>query len=477
MAWNAELEAAFHPKAVAIVGVPSDSKRGEVLLGGGLFITAFEQLGFKGHLYPINPKADEILGYKTYPTVSSIPEHIDLVILAMPAKFAPAVLADCAKANAKNIHMFTAGFEETGEQEGIELGKQVREIARLNGLRIIGPNCMGLYVPEAGVGTFRKLSRKSGNVVFLSQSGGHLNWYAHYGSDYGIYFNKCVSYGNAYMFDCTDFLEYFENDPKTKFISIYLEGVKDGTKLQKQVTRINRTRPIVIWKAGLTPSGARAVSSHTASLAGQEAVWKGFFTQTGAVQVNSLEEMAEVTMAFLCLKPPKGNRVAVMSQGGGTSVSAADICSREGLEMPPLSQNTQDELKKFISLAGASIRNPLDTGLIFRDIPVLKLELELVAGDPLIDMIILMPHLDIVGDVTNELVDYLCDFAKNNAYGKPVVIVFHSFNNDRWEAELRAKLKVELANKGVAVYSSLAAASRALARFANYYRIQREMAG
>lgn len=478
MIWNAELEAAFHPKAVAIVGVSANAKRGDMWAGGGGgFMSAFEQLGFKGHLYPVNPKAAEILGYKAYPTVYSIPEHVDLVIMAVPAKFAPAVLEDCIKANAKNIHMFTAGFEETGEQEGIELGKQVREIARRGKLNIIGPNCMGLYVPDAGIGTFDKLPTKSGNAVFLSQSGGHLNWYAHYAPNYGIYFNKGISFGNAYVFDSTDYLDYLENDPKAQYFSLYLEGVKDGAKLRKQVTRINRTRPMIIWKAGLTATGARAVASHTASLAGQEAVWKGFFAQTGAVQVNSLEEMAEATMTFRCLKPPKGNRVAVMSLGGGTSVAAGDVCSREGLEVPPLSQHTQTELKKFISLAGASIRNPLDTGLIFRDIDVLERELELVAADPAIDMMIMMPHLDMAPHIKTELVDYLCNFAKNHPSGKPTVIVFHSFGNDPWEAEQRAKLKVELPNKGVAVYSSLAAASRALARFANYHRIQREMAG
>jgi acyl-CoA synthetase (NDP forming) len=476
MAWNVEMEKAFNPKAVAIVGVSADFKpdQGWTPNGSG-FITSFEQLNYRGHIYPVNPRAKEIRGYKTYPSISAIPEPIDLVIMAVPSKLAPEVLEDCIKANAKNIHMYTAGFEETGEPEGIELGIKVREIARRGELRIIGPNCMGLYLPDAGIGTFDNLPKKSGNVTFVSQSGGHLNWYAHYGPNYGIYFSKGISYGNAYVLDCTDFLEYLENDPKTQFICMYLEGIQDGAKLRNQVNRINRKKPVIIWKAGLTATGARAVASHTASLAGQEAVWNGFFKQTGAVQVNTLEEMAEITMTFLCLKPPKGNRVAVISLGGGTGVSAADICSREGLEMPPLSLQTQNELKKFIPLAGMSIRNPLDTGHVFQNIFTLKRELELVAADPAIDMLILMPHLDMARDVVKELVDYLCDFTKNHPSGKPAVIVFNDFDNYRWEVELRAKLKIELPNKGVAVYSSLVAASRALSRFAVYHRIQREI--
>lgn len=318
------------------------------------------------------------MGYKAHPTISSIPEPVDLVITAVPARTLPAVLEDCIKADAKNIHAFTAGFEETGEEEGIALGRKVREIAERGGLRLIGPNCMGLYVPSSGIGTFDQLPKKSGPVCFLSQSGGHCNWYAHYGPNYGVNFSKVISFGNAYVLDSTDFLEYLDTDSDTKIICMYLEGIKDGGKLLRQVREINKVKPIIIWKAGLTDYGSRAVAAHTASLAGQEAVWRGFFAQTGAVPVLSLEEMAEMAMSFLYMKPPKGKRVAVLGLGGGTSVAAADTCGREGLDVPPLSQHTQNELKKFIRLAGASIRNPLDTGLVFRDVSTLAREMELV---------------------------------------------------------------------------------------------------
>lgn len=481
MAWDAGLERAFHPETIAIVGVSSDAKRGAPWAPGGTsFITSHEQLGFSGRLYPVNPKASEVLGYKTYPTVSSIPEPLDLVIVAVPARALPAVLEDCIKADAKNIHAFTSGFEETGEQEAIELGLKVREIADRGQLCLIGPNCMGLYVPSAGIGTFDQLPRKSGPVCFLSQSGGHCNWFAHYGPNYGLYFSKVISFGNAYRLDSTDFLEYLATDRETKIICMYLEGVKDGEKLLRQVRDINRVKPVIIWKAGLTEHGSRAVASHTASLVGQEAVWRGFFAQTGSVAVFSLEEMAETAMSFLCLKPLKGKRVAVLGLGGGTSVSAADTCSREGLDVPALSQDTQNELKKFISLAGASIRNPLDTGLVFRDVSTLKREMDLVAADPVIDMIIIMPHLDMARhgglEQVDQMVEYLLDFAKNNPAGKPVALVFHSFANDPWESELRTKLRVELPNKGIPVFGTLSGAGRALARLAEYYRFQKATA-
>jgi acyl-CoA synthetase (NDP forming) len=479
--WSKELEAAFYPKVVAIIGISSSAKRDDPWApGGAAFVNSIESLGFKGHLYIVNPKVDELLGYKCYPSISSIPEHIDLVIMAIPAEQVFAVLEDCIKVGAKNIHMFTAGFEETGEPEGKELGNRLKEVIARGGLNVIGPNCMGLYVPESGIGTFFRLPKKVGSVSFLSQSGGNLNWFAHYGPNYGFWFNKCVSFGNAYVLDSTDFLEYLGPDPKTKIICMYLEGVKNGEKLRRQVTEINRTKPVIILKAGLNEQSARAVASHTGSLAGQETVWNAFFRQTGAVQVNTLEEMAEMAMTFLYVKPLVGRRVAILGIGGGTSVAAAEVCAREGILVPALTEKTQNELRKVIPVAGSSVRNPLDTGLFFRDVTNgLTIELEAVASDPNIDAVILLPHLDLFGllkpELIQETLDFLTKYAKNPACGKPMVMVFNSFMNEPWETEMRAKMNVELPQKGVPVYNSLQSAARCLARLAEYHRIQQEM--
>lgn len=480
MAWDPALEVVFHPRVVAVVGASSDTKSGgrQTSRGSG-FIECYDELGFKGRIYPINPKATEILGRKAYPNVSSVPEPVDLVIVSVPAQAVPGVLEDCITANAKNIHLFTAGFEETGDEDARELGRRVRQIALRGGLRIIGPNCMGLYVPEAGIGCFENLPRESGTVAFVSQSGGHCNWFTHYAPNYGIKFSKVISFGNAYVLDSTDFLEYLATDPKTQIICMYLEGVKDGRKLLRQVKEINRVKPVILWKAGLTESGSRAVASHTASMAGQKAIWNGFFAQTGAISVLSLEEMAEMAMTLLYVKPPRGKRVALLGGGGGSSVASADVCSSEGLEVPALTQETQAELRKFIPQAGASIRNPLDTGLVFRDVPLLEHEMELVVADPLIDTLIVSPHLERVHEAgpgqIEHLVNYLCDFSRNNPYGKSIVVVFHSFANDPWEGQMRVKLQAELPRKGVAVYSSLARASHALFKLYEYYQFQKEL--
>jgi len=471
MAWDTAFESAFQPKSVAFVGISSKAKGGP---GGAAFLTTYQQMGFQGKIYVVNATVNELMGYKTYPRVSAIPEQVDLVIVTAPARAVPDILEDCIAANARNIHIFSAGFEETGDEAGKELGKKARDIAVRGGLRVVGPNCMGLYVPSSRMGYQHLPSDKSGPVSFVFQSGGHSDWFIYHGPDYGIYYNKGISFGNGWILDSTDYLEYLSTDPETKIICLYLEGVKDGRKLLKLVREINPVKPVILWKGGLTEAGSRAASSHTGSMAGQTSIWQAFFAQTGATPVTSLEEMAETTMTFSLVKPPHGKRAAVIGMGGGVSVYAADACGRSGLEVPLLSENTRQELKKFIPDAGSSYKNPIDTSMTFLDISLMEKTLELVASDPVIDMIILMPHLNLVGKSGPEQIDrltsYITDFALNNPYGKPVCVVFHSFVNEAWENALRTKLKAELPNKGVAVYSSLENAARALAKLYEYHR-------
>ncbi|MBE9502026.1 MAG: CoA-binding protein, partial [Chloroflexi bacterium] len=197
MAWDKGFEAALSPKAIAIVGV-SSKPRG---WGANDIIDCLQGLHFEGRIYPVNPNATEIRGLKVYPNLGSIPEHVDLVIVCVPAPAVPGVLEDCIAAGAKNVHIFTAGFEETGEAEGRELGEKVKEIARRGGLRIIGPNCMGLYVPAARISTLAGSVVESGPVAFISQSGTLAENYNRYAEASGFRFSKVFSFGNAYVLD------------------------------------------------------------------------------------------------------------------------------------------------------------------------------------------------------------------------------------------------------------------------------------
>ena len=470
-----DLDTMFHPKTIAVVG----AKRANPAQGWLGMLAMIRQFGFPGRIYPINPNATEVDGLKAYPSLTSVPEPIDLVIISVPAPAVPDALKDCIASGNRNVHIFTAGFRETGDEEGVELQQKIEQIAQSGGLRVVGPNCMGLYVPKARLVTWAPASAESGPVAFVTQSGGHAGDFANYASQFGIRFSKVISYGNALTLDSTDFLEYLAQDTETGIITMYLEGVKDGSKLLRLVKEINRTKPVIIMKGGLTESGTRAVASHTGSLAGWEHVWGAFFKQSGAVQVTSLQEIADVTLAFLHLHSPRGRRVAIVGTGGGISVGGADACAREGLEVPTLTPETRKGLRGFIPLAGQSIMNPLDAHMVLIDISLLERTLDLVSADPLIDMIVVYLHLDWLYDMDQgahiaKLGTYLAGPARDHVHDKPYVVSCGYYRNQNGLEQANRMLQQELLRARVPVYHGLARAARALAKLAEYHQFHRE---
>ncbi len=462
----------FPPRTMAIVGVSrSEHMRHPGYTGSRLF-RILRESEFQGRLYPVNPKADTIDGVKAYPSVTSIPEPLDLVTIGVPAAAVPQVLEDCVAAGALNVQILTSGFGETGEAEGKRLESRVREIALGGGLRVIGPNCMGFHIPSIRMKMFEEVKLVQGPVAFVSQSGGHARIYLLQGPYLGIGFSKVISYGNALMMDATDFLEYLATDPETQIICMYLEGIRDGGKFARLVRRLNPTKPAVIWKGGLTYSGARAASSHTGSLAGDRQIWDAFFKQTGAIKVDSIDEMAEVTLALLRLKPSPGKRVAVLGAGGGDSVATGDICAEEGLEMPAISPQTRAGLLEFVSLVNQGVMNPLDVPSVFTDLSALQRTFELLAADPLIDIIVLHVSAEffprILGHRIAELGECISNVTQKG--GKPIVLAV----TDEGKTDAPEKYVGELVAAGMTAYTSLRRACRALRRFASYHEFLAE---
>ena len=317
------LNSMFYPKSIALVGA-SPNPQG---WGGTSFLLRLMNIEFPGTIYPIHPKATEIFGLKAYPSLTDMPEPVDLVIIAISAPGVPKVLEDCVAANLKNVHIFSSGFGETGEEEGRQLDRQILEIIKRGDLRVVGPNCMGLYVPASKLAAWGAKPAGSGHVAFLSQSGGHGEILTAYAQSMGVYFSKLISLGNAAGLQVEDFLEYLYQDPETHIITMYLEGVKNGNRLTQLIKEINRTKPVVILKAGLTETGSRAVASHTGSMAGEGRIWDAFFKQTGAIRVNSLEEIVDVVLPFLYSKQCTGNRALIFG-GGGRQFSGICRCLR-----------------------------------------------------------------------------------------------------------------------------------------------------
>ena len=473
-----DFETMFHPRSVAFIGVSASRNDRN-------FISFYLNQGFKGRIYPVNPKASEIMGYKAYPNIGSVPEKVDFVIVSVPAQLVPEILTECADAGANNIHIFTAGFKETEGDVGVEIEKRIKDIAKARGLSIIGPNGMGLYVPESGMVTWRQAPQESGPVGVISQSGSMAQMFSSCGAGAGFGFSKVISFGNGTVLDSTDFLEYFRDDPKTQIISMYLEGVADGRKLTRLVKEITPRKPVIILNGGLTDSGARAIVSHTGSLTSSEAVWDAFFKQTGAVKAGTFDELIDITMTFCHMLPMRGRRIAIIGGGGGPSVAFADSLAREGFDLPTFGEETQRQLRAFIPEAGMSIKNPLDAAKVVRDKAQLNRTLELVAADPAIDSLVIDYSLVLLRDAirkatgsTNGLdvdVAGLSQFARDNVYRKPLAVMFGSTGHNTDVENERLRVQHELYKSRVAVFPSPARAARAFNKFARYYEFLRQV--
>jgi len=464
-----DLQKAFNPRTVAIVGVSRDDLNPPPGYTGLKILRLLKGAGFAGRLYPINPKATTISDTRVYPNITAVPEPLDLVIVTVPAQGVPQVLGDCVAAGAANVHICSAGFGETGEAEGKAIEGKLMDIASRNHLRVVGPNCLGYHVPSAKLIMYVHAGLTPGPVAFLSQSGGHAQDYVSYAPALGIHFSKVVSYGNALTMDSTDFLEYLATDAETQIICMYLEGVKDGRRLMELARQVSRTKPIIIWKGGLTPLGARAAVTHTASLAGDGRVWDAFFKQTGVVRVGSIEELADTTMTFVRLKPLLRARVAVVVGGGGSNVSNGDICAQEGIEVPILSGETRIGLLKLLSLTNQSLVNPIDSPATLHNPLLMTQVLETLVADPTVDLVILHIAAFFRSKEMDEMVvnfkKCVADFTRQNP-SKPVVVAVRGSDRVRGEAALIIR---ELREANITTYDSLRAACRALRRFTDYH--------
>ena len=380
-----ELDALFYPRSVAIVGLPREMK------SGSIFLMGLKDQGFPGEIYPVHPVAQEIQGIKAFPNVSAIPGPVDLAIVLVPHHSALPVIQECGRKGVKGAVLFTAGYKELGTDSGKAMEEQLVAVARASGMRLIGPNCMGLYCPESGLSFFPRLSTDPGPVGIISHSGSLANILGRMAPKRGIRFSKVASLGNEADLNSTDFLVYLGSDPKTRVIGAYIENVKNGPAMLRTLQEISKEKPSILWKAGLTPQGSRAAASHTGALAGSKGVWEGVTRQAGAVTVVGFEAWVDALAGF-CLFPEQwGDRVAIVSGPGGLAVGAADACSLAGLRLADLSPETCSALAEFVPPTGTSLRNPIDVGFTGAlDISIYERATRVAAEDPGVDALLII---------------------------------------------------------------------------------------
>ncbi len=465
-----EIAAVFDPRSIAVIGASRDSEKERLQGWTGRLL----QFGYRGQIYPVNPLSDEILGLKTYHFIGDIPGPVDYAIVSVQADLVPKAVAECSNKGVRAVHVFTAGFSETGKERGEKLQEEIKSIIRNSSTRVVGPNCMGVYCPRSGLTFDTRFSRESGTVALVSQTGVGARQFIYSANQRGITFSKAVSYGNAVDLDSTDFLEYLTNDPETKLIVLYIEGVRDGRRFYRMVSECVRKKPVIILKSGLSESGAGAVASHTASLGGSRRIWQAVFNQTGAIPVETLEEAIEQIVALSYMPMIRGRRIGIVGRGGGPGVIAVDICEREGLSVPELTTETRAQLERITPAeAGSSVRNPVEVGIGTSGAsPDYARGIEIVASDPQVDLVIthLNPegyiHYGGLGNWSEDLRSMLLESSK--IISKPLMVVLAQGQTIETFGPIN-RLSRELMEAGLPVFPSMEDAIKAVSKTIRYY--------
>ena len=352
---DTSMESVFNPRSVAVIGASevagkAAERRTRSLLEGG----------YDGDIYLINPKRSELFGQKAYPNITEVGAQVDLAMIVIPPRFLVSAVADSVKMGVKGIIIITAGLGETGE-EGKKIEAEILNEAAKSGVCVIGPNCSGMFSASASMNLLGVPRLEKGPISVLAQSGNVIDSLTHYARMRGLGFSKIISLGNAIGASFPDYIEYLKDDPDTSVIITYLEGIKDGNRLVRVVRETIKNKPVIALKVGRSAAGARAAASHTGSLAGDDLIVDAAFRQAGIVRVANIDEMFDMAEVFCNCPLPNGNRVAILSEGGGDNSIAADNAESHGMQVPVLSIKTQEKIKPYL-LEGMPASNPIDYG-------------------------------------------------------------------------------------------------------------------
>jgi acyl-CoA synthetase (NDP forming) len=462
----------FHQTSVAIAGASTSYNIGHA------FVSCMLDSGFKGKIYPINPSGGEILGLKVYQSIDEVPGTIDYVISCIPARSTPQLVKDSAAKGAKIVTFFTAGYSESGRREGSELEEELLRVARASGVRLLGPNCLGLYCPEIGLSFACDFPKEKGNVGFISQSGGNSIYLIRAAGQRGIRFSKAISYGNALDVDESDLFEYFAGDRETQIVAAYVEGVRDGQRFLRVLKKLSAVKPVIVVKGGCTGAGAVAASSHTGSLAGSDEAWRALVNQTGAISVSSLDDLADMLVTFSCMRPPQGRNMAICGSNGGFTVLSADEFVSAGFSLPPLPPADQREMDDVVARfsntdAGMILRNPFDITNVGSGDGHYTIMRNL-AENGMFDLLVAQVSVSNSGWPHGESPfrfwpDMFLDafLGVCRAVSKPVAVIIHSAITET-DCERALELQRKCSDAGLPVYDSISSAARAMDCYLRY---------
>jgi len=443
-----ELDCIFNAKSVAVIGASrTPGKLGYEILKNII------DANYSGKLYPVNPKADEILGLKAYKSVTEIPESVDLAVIVIPARFVPDTVRECGKKGIRGIVVISGGFGEVGNKElEDDLVKAVKEY----GIRMIGPNCQGINNPKIGLNASWPMIKAPGVISIASQSGTFFATLQMWAKDDNVGVSKCAALGNKLDVDFDDLVEYYGADPDTKVIAIYMEGVRNGKRFVDAARKVTKNKPVIVLKGGRTELGARAVASHTRSLAGKDQIFDAAFIRSRIIRVQDLEELYDTAKAFATLPIPKGNRLLIVTSSGGSGILATDEASERGLDVPLPSESLVNILKEKVP-DYVILRNPLDlTGNAYSELYQIVLS-EVLKTDEY-DAVVA-----IFGDPISGAADLIGSIVKQSTI--PIAIVYLGGGDVQFEE------KKKFESMGIPVYPTAERAVRALANMVKYSQL------
>ncbi|MBN1376149.1 MAG: CoA-binding protein [Dehalococcoidia bacterium] len=467
------LDYAFYPRSIAVIGASE-----QPFSFGYHYLRHLIHYGYKGRLYPVSRQKKNVLDIPAYPKLSDVPGDVDLVICCVPTHRVLPLLDECPLKNVKVMHLFTARLSETGRPKAIEMEKAIKLKAQELGVRLIGPNCMGVYCPESGIAFGYNFPFEPGNVGIVFQSGGASTILIGNGMLQGLRFSKVVSYGNGLDITESDILDYLACDAKTEIITGYFEGVRDGDRFVSSLKCAAEAKPVIAIKGGRGQSGTRAVSSHTAAVAGSTDIWSVVFQQAGVIQVKDLAEMANMAMLFNSLPPVTGKRVGIMGGGGGKAVMAADLAEEAGFSVPPLSDKVRSQLKDVVPDIWDWVNNPVDFSIWGDSMLEVGAVPKIFSRNPDFDYLLI--QISDENPLNDEMwVNVIKMEADNiaNVYKtglKPVLAVlssskpaYHDLENIRWNTISR--VRSVLVDAGVPTFDSVAEAVGTMKKYVDYW--------
>jgi acetyltransferase len=445
------LETMFYPRSIAVVGASSR----ETQFSHGV-LKGLREAGFPGAVYPVNPRLQELLGFRVYPSVADIPGPVDLVMVGVPVGAVMDVVHQCGQKKTPAMVVFTSGFAELGG-DGVSLERHLIDTAHGYGMRFMGPNCFGVACAGSRLTYRNGVPLDPGRGGLICQSGSMAWSLALLAAERGVYFDKTASIGNSADLDAADFLAYMGQDDRIDFVCVYLEGLRDGRRFFEVLRETCRHKPVILWKAGRTAAGSRAAASHTAALSGEAHVFRAVARQAGALWAQSLDDTVDLIVGVANIGVPQGRRIGVVSGPGAAGVATADACEELGLPLAVLGPETEAELRSFLP-PFASPRNPVDlTAAIFDDMSLYTRATKVVMRDEGVDLVFIMGPSEIEPELFAAQVS-----AEKAAWSKPALVPWIA--SDR-AFESGAQV---LRRSGVACFKDPARAAWTIARLLEY---------